>query len=970
VQSTHKIAGSAAAGFATYLTTSASRGDYYVGGELEGEGGTWHGSPDALGELGLDPAQPVRRSDLVALMEGRSPRSGEPLRRVGGDGSRVAGIDATFSAPKSVSALWAVSDRYRRAQVEVAHRKAVASAVRRVERDVELVRRREGGELRWENARTLVAAEFVHTSSRLTCDQERDGVPDPQLHSHVVILAAQRGDGRFAAVDSRELFRSQRANGAWYRAELAHELRQLGLEVRGRTGRDGRFFELRGVPEQLTRRWSRRSEVIERAAREFRDRYGRSPHAGELGAIAVATRGTKTITAEVDVSAAWRAVGEEYGLGCERAESLFADRPREPERDSRSDLIADVTRERSMIETRDLEARAFELAAGVQRPECAGEHVAVLQESGELVALEGGWWTTRELRELERHALDSARDRAHERTGLAPERARDPAVEVSAEPRHALTEEQARALETLTGDGGVVVLVGEAGTGKGVVLDAAREAWERDGHRVIGIAVAGATAQRLGSDAGIRETMTTDSLIGRVEHGTLQLDRNSVVVMDEAGMADTRRLASLIEVTRESDAKLVLAGDPAQLSPIGAGGLFGELKDSVPTAQLSEVHRANHQWERDAWQQLRQGDAEPALAEYQARDRLHIEETRTEAGERMVSDWAAARAAHPGERVVMLTDASNRELDRLNQQAQQQRANAGELGRETVALPDRPYGLRRGDEIIFAAQHRVPGEQRVENGTRGQVTDASERERRLVVRTEEPKPRDIDISTRESDGLRLAYAQHVYKAQGLTADRALVLTGGWQTDRETSYVALTRARERTDIYSSREDLGHAGIDTDAISRLAQRAVTSNAQEASISRQRLEPQHEPGRHTHELRHALGRDQPHVREREGREAGEPDPEPDSYVRRLRQALGRDEPREPDRDREAGRGSVVEELRKALGRDEPRERGHDRQDEAELDRDSAPARRSVVEELRRIQQEQRERERDIDRGEGFEL
>ncbi len=199
-------------------------------------------------------------------MEGRSPATGRPVRRVGGDGSRVAGIDATFSAPKSVSALWAVSGPYRRAQIEVAHRKAVKSALERIERDVEVVRRREGGELRWENARSLVAAEFVHTSSRLTRDQERDGVPDPQLHSHVVILTAQRQDVGFAAVDSRELFRAQRVNGAWYRAELAHGLRQLGLEVRSRTGRDGRFFELeRRPPAFWLTRWSRRSEVIENA---------------------------------------------------------------------------------------------------------------------------------------------------------------------------------------------------------------------------------------------------------------------------------------------------------------------------------------------------------------------------------------------------------------------------------------------------------------------------------------------------------------------------------------------------------------------------------------------------------------------------------------------------------------------------------------------------------------------------------
>ena len=725
--------------------------DYYVGGELEGNGGAWHGSPDALGELGLDPTRPVGRSELVALMEGRSPATGMPLRRVGGDGSRVAGIDATFSAPKSVSAVWAVSDPYRRAQIEVAHRKAVASAVRRIERDVELVRRRERGELRWENARSLVAAEFVHTSSRLTRDQERDGVPDPQLHSHVVILTAQRQDGRFAAVDSREVFRSQRARDAG-----------------------------------------------------------------------------------IDASA-------------------------------------------------------------------------------------------------ERHG-------------------------------HALSVEQREALETITGPGGVVVLVGEAGTGKGVVLDAAREAWERENQRVIGTAVAGATAQRLGVDAGMQDTMTVDSLIHRVEHDKLTLDSKTVVVMDESGMADTRRLARLVEITRESDSKLVLAGDSAQLSPIGAGGLLKELTDNVPTARLSEVHRANHEWERNAWAKLRNGDAERALGDYQARGRLHIEDTRAQAGERMVNDWAETRAAHPGERVVMITDASNHELDMLNKHAQQHRLDGGELGTEVVAMPELPYGLRSGDEIIFTAQHRVPGQERVENGTRGTITQASERDSRVLVRTDEPKRRDVDVSTREFEGLRLAYAQHVYKAQGLTSDRALVLTGGWQTDREAAYVALTRAREQTNIYTSREDLGHASLNTDAVNRLAERANKTNAQQTSISRETAEPDREPGRFAREVRHALGRETPPDRER--REDAEPDRDPGSFARELREAMGPDEPRERQRDsREEAEmdretGSFTRELREAMGRDEPRER----------EREDAPAPGGFGEQLRRIQQEQREHDRD--RGEGLEL
>jgi ATP-dependent exoDNAse (exonuclease V) alpha subunit len=381
----------------------------------------------------------------------------------------------------------------------------------------------------------------------------------------------------------------------------------------------------------------------------------------------------------------------------------------------------------------------------------------------------------------------------------------------------------------------VAVLVGQAGTGKGVVIGAAREAWERDGRRVIGTAVAGATAKRLGADAGIRETMTVDALTHRHREGGLGLDERSVVVVDEAGMADTRRLHALMEAAGESRSKVLLVGDAAQLSPIGAGGLFGEIATRAPTAELTEVHRANHAWERNTWADLRAGRSDRALGEYAARGRLHVDDTRTEAGERMVDDWARARAEHPSARVVMLTDASNDELDRLNAQAQQRRAEAGELGQRRARLPGRPYDLAAGDEVILTGQLRTPGEERVENGTRGTVQRVDDRTDHVVLRTDDPKPRDVAFSTKHFADVRLAYAQHVYKAQGLTTDRALVLMGGWQSDRERAYVALSRARERTDVYVSREDLGHDGVDADLHRRLAERVAVSNAQQPSVSR---------------------------------------------------------------------------------------------------------------------------------------
>jgi len=908
MQTTHKIPGDGAVGFAAYLTSTPSRGDYYLGedGEAERPEGRWHGSPATLRALGIDPEGPVGRKELVALMGGVAPGSGVAFRSVGGDGSRVAGIDVTFSAPKSVSALWAVSGAYRRAQIEAAHRAAVDSAINRIERDVPVVRRGHGGVVS-ECARGLLGAQFVHTASRLSRGQEAEGgVPDPQLHTHFLVLAAERGDGRLVAVDSRELFRSARSNGAWYRAELAARLGDLGLEVRGRTGRGGRYFEVAGVPEALSARWSARSEDVARAARVFRQRYGRDPRGSqELGALATRTRGTKAVTSAVEVDSAWRAVGEEYGLTAGRAQALFGDRALETGRDLGRELLADVCRDRSTVSERDLWARAWELSAGACRPEQARGVVEDLIGRGELIGLEDGSWTTRELRQLEQQTVELAESRSAEAgapvSRQSVQRARA-GVEVRVGGR--LSAEQERALDVVTGRGGVAVLVGQAGTGKGVVISAAREAWESDGHRVIGTAVAGATAKRLAADTGMSETMTTDALLGRVRSGRLGLDERSVVVMDEAGMADTRRLSALTRATSQSGSKLVLVGDQDQLSPIGAGGLFDAVRSRVPSAELTEVHRAREQWERDAWAKVRAGEAAPALAAYRTRDRLHVSDTREEAAERMVDDWDRARREVDGG-CVMIGDASNSELDRLNAIAQDRRLSAGELGEERAELPGRPYGLHAGDEVLLTGALYEAGRERVENGTRAQVTHA--RGRKVVLRTEEPEPREVKVNTRRFSEVRLAYAQHVYKAQGATVDRALVLTGGWQTDRESAYVALTRARERTDLYVSREDLGEDGMDDGAIQRLSERIAISRAQQASITQAEAQRQISAAQpEMSRCRPATGADMPRDEDDVGHQE---DPAPSRQGERRESLVGRilreRKEHEAQRANERGRG-----------------------------------------------------------------
>jgi conjugative relaxase-like TrwC/TraI family protein len=842
VQTTHKIPGGSAVTYAKYLTSTASRGDYYTrdGGSERDRPvpSRWHGSEQTLSSLGLAAERPVARGDLRAVMKGFSPLDGEPLRPAGSNGTRTAGVELMFAPPKTVSALWATAGPYRRAQLEAAHARAVASTLARTEREVALVRRKSKGVVRFEKPRRLLAAEFVHTSSRLAQGQQANGIHDPQLHSHVVVLAAERHDGKLAAVESRQLYRAARENGAWYRAELAQNLADLGLQVERRTGRGERYFEVRGVPEDLASRWSSRSEDVDRAARLFRQRYGREPRAGELGSLTTSTRGAKTAAGRVDVNDAWRALGEEHGLTSQRAEELFDQRTISSRAgvDLRKELIAGVTRERSMIAERELRAKAYELSAGVCRPAEADRLLSELARSGELVRLEGGLWSTRELRELEQTTIEIAGQRAGENAAPVSDRSLKQARgDIAREIHGSLTQEQKQALQTITGTGGVSVLVGRAGTGKGVTIAAAARAWQLEGNEVIGTAIAGATAQRLQADAKLDRSLTTDGLLNQVENGNIRLDSTTVVIMDEAGMADSDRLSRLVKVTAERGSKLLLAGDAAQLSSIGPGGLFKELEGKIPTAELTEVHRAHHEWEREAWERIRAGEPGPALAQYQAHDRLHIHDTRAQAAQAMVEDWDRTRASVPAGQAVMITDASNRERDQINAMAQERRAQAGELRSDRVELPGKPYGLAAGDEVMFTGQYRIPGSKRVENGITGTIVHAARDEDRVTINTREREPREVDVNTSEFSELSLGYAVHVHRAQGLTAQTSGILMGAWQTDREHSYVAVSRAREQTQLYASREDLGEQGMDTGAIERLAERMHQSRAQQATITR---------------------------------------------------------------------------------------------------------------------------------------
>ena len=828
-------------GYARYLeskTIQPERGDYYLTptGEPTQAPGRWLATPDTLARLGIE-GSTIEGQDFIALMEGRHPRTGGWLRREGAGGGRGGGIDLTFSAPKSVSAVWALGDESQRRDMEASHAAAVSEAMAHLTETVPIVRRRYGGEVVEEPAREVVAAEYRHTTARGVMDGD---APDPQLHSHVVVTSAVRDDGRIVAVASRPVFRSAREVGAYYRSALAHQLQQRGYAIEQGTGKHGRYFEIAGVPRGLSEAFSARSREVAQAAERFRARWGRAPERGELRQLKLENRKAKIPVTRGHLQHVWNETAERFQFVGDRVGRLLETaRGSRPEHALEDRVEERLTERAAMFEPREFRAVLLEQSVGELAPREALVLSRAMIAERRVLPLEGGLMTTLAVR---------AREQAIERrfTELAGtggrdvgERARAVAGDQVAE-RIAgrLSDEQTHALQVITGPERGAILVGPAGTGKGVVIDAAARAEQYSGHQTLGIAVSGSTAQRLGQDspALAGQTLTLDALVARVERGQLAIGEHTTIYFDEAGMADTHRLERLTEMVEHAGSKLIAIGDAAQLPSIGAGGMFDRLAELAPSAALSNIRRTLDPEEQRAWADLRAGRSDRAMAHYQARGQLHIADTRDEAVEQAVESWAALTETHDPSEVALISDASNQEIHRLNARAQHYRAQRGELGELEVQVPGVHYGIRQGDRVSMIEQHHERGRERIENGSQGEVLDITPAGEVLIEFAVTGRRRTL--AGEDLARVRLGYAQHIHRAQGATVTRTLVVTGGWQTSKEPAYVEASRARQGTDWFVSREDLGAEGHDTDRISRLAANMRRSHSQTPSLAHPEL------------------------------------------------------------------------------------------------------------------------------------
>jgi conjugative relaxase-like TrwC/TraI family protein len=806
--------------------------DYYAGrGESSG---LWVGS----GAEAIELAGTVEEGALSVLLSGVSPADGERLRApakerticvrtldestgIWTDEAKtlapVAGYDLVFSCPKSVSLLHALTgDEDVRRAISEAHESSWQAALSYLEAEACVSRSGRGGAIR-EHGEGFVAAAFRHRTSR---------AQDPHLHTHVVVANLARSpDGAWRALDGQAILRTYRlAAGYLYESQLRHELSR-SLRVRWREPVKG-MAEIEGVPQEATRAFSTRRQSLV----EHMEAMGTSGFAASRVA-ALATRERKETVDLPELRDSWLARAAEMGLGAIELRGLLG---REPaEREVETIHTDDLTAHQTTVTAPEL-VRAV---AGAARDGMAVEDVlAAADEIARRPELSrvgdeptpGGpaRFTTRSLLDLEREAIRIAVDGrdagAPAANGDALAAALDEAGITLSDEQRVLVEEAALAPDR------IVCAIGAAGAGKTTALQVLGDALARSEIPVLAAAPSGRAADELERETDI-PSQTLHSLLNDARRSG-DLPPGCVLVIDEAGMAETRVLTPVLRMVEEAHGKALLVGDPAQLPAVGAGGLYEALCDRVGAVRLEENHRQRQLSEREALAHLRSGDAEGYLARAAREGRLRIADNATHAKEQLLADWWRAAAEGRVRDTAMLAH-RRADVRDLNEAARALMREAGRLGERALVAGDRQF--RPGDRVVCRQNDPALG---VRNGTRATVRDVDAVLGIVTLQTDAGPSRQLP-ERYAAEHLEHGYALTGHAAQGASVERAFVLVRAQGAMAEWGYVTASRARDETRLYAVgpelADDAGPVRNDRDPARSLADSLARRAAERPAV-----------------------------------------------------------------------------------------------------------------------------------------
>lgn len=638
----------------------------------------------------------------------------------------------------------------------------------------------------------------------------------------------ERDDGTWGAVDSRPIYRHALTASRLYQAVLRSELTdRLGVEW-GRVDRG--IAEISGIDPALRRQFSKRREQIETAMLAAGETSARAAQVA-----AHQTRPTKEHAETTEnLYARWEHEARTHGFDPDDVVAVTGHRVEQPTvtdqvvarivedlvdpvgglvaRDSNFDratvarawcerLPAGTRIDRSMVE--DLIDRAVADARTVTIDPGSADGPVMVGPDGTTVPVAVSSeprWSTVELLAVERRMLTHAAAGQNRDAGRVDATV---AAELLAR-RGDLGADQADMVRHLVTSGNSVdVVVGRAGTGKTYALAAAVELWRDAGYQPVGAALAARAAAELEAGTGMRSSTIAQLFVDLDRSPEAQITEAHVLVVDESAMVDTRRLAALISLGRDTGAKIVLVGDHHQLPAVETGGGFAALVEALDPVELTINRRQRHVWEQDTLARLRTAADHSEIAQvvrdYTEHDRIRTSPNPAEARAAMVLDW---HQHHQTGQSVAMVALRRDDVAELNIRARTLLAATGAINaEEVVEAGDRSFAV--GERVICLRNDRRVG---VHNALSGTVTaiDPENPAAAVVFVDDIGHEHEIPQSYLADGNLDWGYATTVHKAQGATVDRCLLL-GDDRLYRQAGYTALSRGRIANTLYLIGDD---------------------------------------------------------------------------------------------------------------------------------------------------------------------
>lgn len=740
--------------------------------------GKWYGN--LAKELGID-GKNVFHGELENALLGKTPDGSKYLTNNKADNRKI-GYDFVFSAPKSVSIAYALADEDLRKAISEAHEKAVKAAIDyAINECAFFTRSGKGGHIR-ENAKDIMFALFEHASNRAN---------EPHLHTHCVLPNVTKS-GKSIDFDAK----LTHVIGTAYRVELSRELsKYFELE------RDNQSFRIAGFDKSLEELLSKRAhQIAERADHTHFD----SQKAKDIHQLA-----TKEDKLENPRSKSFefaRQVANEVGFSLDSVLKREQTHEHAKERAfenakkeifscfEHASTISDHYMKRVIFQSFQCSNLSIEdVTKEIDRIKSDDRIVELYDEKSKSFR-----YTTKEMLDLEQQIKEFTKE-ASEKVFMK----HDDSIAKSVIESRTLSDEQKNAFRVCTSECSIAVVEGTAGAGKSYMLDAVREYYEKSGVKVFGCALAGKAAAGLEESAKIK-SMTIHSLISNIEKQNIDI-RDSVLVVDEAGMIGTKLAHRLFSLAKYANAKVVLVGDTRQLQPVDAGAPMRICKEHAEYAEMNQIRRQKNDLDKDMVLALKNGDANKALFIMKNRGYLHEHDTTKDiiksVAEHVVSDLV-------NQKTSIALAARKKDVSLINETAREIAKQKGLISKDEKEFCDLKFS--KNDRVVTLRNDKRFN---VKNGETFTVVDC-EKDKLVLLRDSDKKT--ITLNAKDYSAVSHAYCITVHKAQGVTVDRAHVLHDSLMSSRSLSYVACSRHREAMTYHYTK---AQAGFIKDEIARV-------------------------------------------------------------------------------------------------------------------------------------------------------